>query len=395
MKEIRLRRGRDSSLRRLHPWVFSGALGEPAGDSPASGETVRVLDAAGNALALAAWSPQSRIRARVWSFDPSESINEAFFQRRLEEAMARRGERATAPNGACRLVHGESDGLPGLIVDRYDNVLVCQCLSAGAEAWKEEIADALMSLLPADCLYERSDAGIRELEGLSPVKGILRGALPDTEPHIVENGAGYTVDVVEGHKTGFYLDQSANRALARREAKGRRVLNCFSYTGAFSVAALQGGASHVTNVDASEPALERAAAHMALNGFDKGQYSNLCANAFQQLRRFREDERQFDLIILDPPKFADSRNQLKKGARAYKDIALQAAYLLSPGGLLMTFSCSGAMDMGLFQKITADALLDAGRFGQVQAWLYQGADHPVSLPFPESLYLKGLLCRLD
>ncbi|MGM0631793.1 MAG: class I SAM-dependent rRNA methyltransferase [Pseudomonadota bacterium] len=394
MKEIRLRKGRDASLRRLHPWIFSGSLNEPDGESPTDGETVRVVDAGGNALALAAWSGRSRIRARVWSFDASEVIDTAFFERQLRQAIGRRGEQATRPGVACRLVHGESDGLPGLIVDRYDRVLVCQFLAAGTEAWKEEVADLLMTLLPVDCVHERSDVGIRELEGLPPRRGLMRGILPEARISITEHDAQYFVDIEGGHKTGFYLDQAANRQLARSLASGRSVLNCFSYTGAFGVAALQGGASHVTSIDASEAALQLAEEHMDRNGF-ADRHLALCANAFQQLRRFREEGRHFDLIILDPPKFADSRNQVNKAARAYKDIALQAAHLLSPGGLLMTFSCSGAIDMPLFQKITADALLDAGRFGQVQHWLYQHGDHPVSLPFPESLYLKGLVCLVD
>lgn len=395
MKEIALRRGRDASLRRRHPWVYSGALQDATPSDVEPGETVRIVDAFGAPLALAAWSPRSRIRARVWSFDPETSIDETFLRQRLLQAIGRRGTKAHEPGAACRLIFSESDELPGLIVDRYDDVLVCQLLSAGMEVHREVIADQLMDLTGASCLYERSDASIREREGLSPRSGLLRGGLPADRPVIQEGDARYRVDVLQGHKTGFYLDQVANRALAGELAAGRRVLNCFSYTGAFSVATLLGGARHVTSVEASASALEQADEHVRDNGLPVACHESLCANVFQQMRAFREQGRRFDMIILDPPRFADSRTQLKKASRAYKDIALQAGHLLEPGGLLMTFSCSGAIDMPLFQKITADALLDAGRLGQVQRWLYQHSDHPVALPFPESLYLKGLVCRVD
>lgn len=396
---LQLNQGRQSSLARHHPWVFSGAVKRVQG-KPEPGATVRVTDSGGNFLAWAAWSPSSQIRARVWSFAEQETIDADFFRRRIRQACQRRASiLGQAERNACRLVFAESDGLPGLIVDRYADYLSCQFMATGVEFWKQDIVAALAEEFQTwgDCkgIYERSDVSVRAREGLKQQKGILWGNEPPPLVEINEAGRQIAVNICTGHKTGFYLDQYDNREIIRQKSRGRTVLNCFSYTGSFAVAALQGGASHVFNIDSSAPALNLAEHNMNLNNFAASQWEQTCGNVFEVLRELQQSGRQFDLIILDPPKFAETRNQLNKAARAYKDVALQAAALLAPGSLLVTFSCSGAVEQSLFQKITADALLDAGREGQILHFLHQAEDHPVALPFPEALYLKGLLCRVD
>lgn len=395
MKTLHLNKGRESSLLRRHPWIFSGAIQRVSGN-PASGETVSVVDASGQAIATAAYSESSQIRARVWSFDTEEVIDKAFFERRLQAAINRRKELLNNPERTgCRLVYAESDDLPGLIVDLYGDYLVCQFLFVGVESWKAVIVALLKDLVSCKGIYERSDAAVRRREGLEPTQGVLWGEEPPEVVEINEHGRLYGLSIAHGHKTGFYLDQFDNREIVRHLSHRRSVLNCFAYTGGFGVAALQGGASHVVNVDSSGPALEFAAGNFERNGFLSEQYELINANVFDLLREYKAQERRFDLVVLDPPKFAETKAQFKKAARAYKDIALQAATLLGPGGLLVSFSCSGAIDLPLFQKITADGVLDAGRTGQIVHYLHQAEDHPVGLPFPESLYLKGLVSRLD
>ncbi len=395
MKKIVLKKGRESSLLRRHPWVFSGAIAKVEGN-PSPGEEVLLVDHGGNGLGVASWSPQSQIQARVWSFDVAETIERGFFKRRLEQAIRRRQPLRSQPGrSACRLVYGESDHLPGLVVDSYNQFLVCQFLTVGAEIWKATIVDLLRELVPCAGIYERSDVASRRKEGLEEATGVLWGEAPPETLVITEYGCQLGVDIAGGHKTGYYLDQAENRHFLASISADKTVLNCFSYSGGFSVAALVGGARHVTSVDSSAPALAMAEQNLARNGFDPRQYTTVDANVFELLRQYRRDGHQYDMVILDPPKFADTRHQQNKAARAYKDIAMQAAPLVAPGGLLMTYSCSGAIDMPLFQKITADGFLDAGRSGQVVRYLHQGQDHPVGLAFPESLYLKGLLCQVD
>lgn len=395
MKTLQLNKGRESSLLRRHPWIFSGAIDKVSG-SPAPGETVRVCDATGKLLGLAGYSPSSQIRARMWSFDGREPIDAAFFERRLRAAIARRQAMLENPQRTgCRLVYGESDELPGLIVDRYGDFLVCQFLFAGVDAWKSDIVRLLQTLVPCRGIYDRSEAAVRQREGLPPEQGLLWGEMPPEIVEINENGRLYGVSIAHGHKTGFYLDQYDNRDVLRALSAGRTVLNSFAYTGGFGIAALQGGASHVLNIDSSAPSLALAADNFRRNDFEEARYAFQCANAFEVLRDLKQAGRQFDIVVLDPPKFAETKAQFKRAARAYKDIALQGAALLSPGGLLVNFSCSGAIDLPLFQKITADAVLDAGRTGQILHYMHQASDHPVGLPFPESLYLKGLVCRID
>jgi 23S rRNA (cytosine1962-C5)-methyltransferase len=390
-----LKPGKEKSLLRRHPWIFSGAV-EKAPATAAAGETMRVLSHDGAFLAWAAMSPASQIRARVWSFDPTDRIDAEFISARIERALRSRGAMAQSanPHAALRLVHGECDGLPGVIADRYANTLVLQLLSCGAERWREEIADALVKSTACEHAYERSDADVRTLEGLAPRAGVLRGApAGDIEILEGERQLRFLVDVAGGQKTGFYLDQSDNRAMVAAMALDRQVLNCFCYTGAFSIAALAGGAASVTSIDSSAPALAKLAVHLKLNGCDTARSVATEADTFQALRSLRDSGRSFDMIILDPPKFAPTAAHAERAARAYKDINLLGFKLLKPGGRLITFSCSGGVDAALFQKIVAGAALDAGVDAQIERKLTASPDHPVLLSFPEGEYLKGLVCR--
>jgi 23S rRNA (cytosine1962-C5)-methyltransferase len=388
MKSIRLRDGKERSLLRRHPWVFQGSVGSGKADP---GETVRIEAADGRFLAWGSYSPTSMIRVRAWSFDEAERIDRAFFQRRLAAALALR-QRLPIDSDGVRLVHGEADGLPGLIVDRYGDTLSAQFLSAGTERWRDTLADLLLAASGATRLYERSDSGVRTLEGLQPRAGWLRG---DGDPVLTirEHDWRLTLDVAEGHKTGFYLDQRDNRARFAswvRHFGLKRVLNCYCYTGGFSVAALAGGADEVLSVDSSAPALERARAHVALNGFDPARHQALDADVNQLLRDRLKAGESFDAIVLDPPKFAPTAAHADRAARAYKDINRLALKLLRPGGLLLTFSCSGGIGAELFHKIVAGAGVDAGVDAAILARLEGAPDHPTTLVFPEGEYLKGL-----
>jgi len=344
-----------------------------------------------------AYSPASQILIRMWSFAADEVVDEAFFERRLRRAATARQAMADRDGlDSYRVVFAESDGLPGVIVDRYGQWLVCQFLTVGAEAWKGVIVEKLKTLFPGFSIYERSDTDARTREGLDPAKGLLAGPAPPAPEgvQIREGDCRFLVDIVDGHKTGFYLDQRENRMSLAACVRGGDVLNCFAYTGAFAVWALKGGARRVTNVESSASALGLAARHMELNGLPAGQAENVEGNVFEVLRTYRDSRRQFDVIVLDPPKFADVKSQVPKAARGYKDANLLALKLLKPGGLLFTFSCSGGVEPELFQKIVADAALDAHRDAQILRRLSQGPDHPVLLSFPESAYLKGLVCRV-
>lgn len=388
MKKITLRAGKERSLVKRHPWVFESSIARGGADS---GETVRVEAADGAFLCWAAFSPKSLIRLRAWSFDEAERIDAAFFKRRIEQAVAMR-QRLAIASDAWRLVHGEADGLPGLVVDRYGDTLVAQFGSAGAERWKAGIADALLATTGLTRLFERSDAQAREWEGLPMQTGWLRGE-GETALTIREHDWRLTLDVAEGHKTGYYLDQRDSRrrfADAVKQYGVNSVLNCFSYTGGFSVAALAGGASEVISVDSSGPALERAQAHVALNGFDAGRHQAWDADVNATLRRCLAEGRRFDAIVLDPPKFAPTAAHAERASRAYKDINRLAFMLLNEGGLLYTFSCSGGISPDLFHKIVAGAGLDAGVDGYIVERLSAAADHPQTVCFPEGDYLKGL-----
>lgn len=395
MATLHLKPGREKSLLRRHPWIFSGAVGGMDGN-PRPGDTVTVTDARGTALGQAAFSPHSQIRARLWTFDPQTPVGPEFFRERLEAALGSRASWGPLPEPAgLRLVNAENDGLPGLIVDRYGEHLVCQFLSTGSEAWRQTLVEILQEITGCRSVYERSDAEVRTKEGLASRCGLLAGQEPPAEIEIREGDVRYLIDVRRGHKTGFYLDQRENRAEVACLSAGRAVLNCFCYTGAFGIAALQAGAAGVVQLDSSAPALELAGRHAAINDLGSGRQELVEADVFAQLRQYRQRQRRFDLVVLDPPKFVESKQHLPRAARGYKDINMLACQLLNPGGLLATFSCSGLLEPALFQKIVADAALDAGRDAQILGRLGQAADHPVGLHFPEGAYLKGLICRVE
>lgn len=386
-----LKPGREKSLRHRHPWIFSGAIDRVIG-APQPGATVEVRSHDDQWLALAAYSPASQIRARVWTFDASEPIDAAFFARRIARAAATRSALIDERNNACRLIHAEADGLPGVIADRYARTVVVQLSSAGAEAWREVIVHALATG-DTECVFERSDAEVRTLEGLSPRAGVAAGRLP-AATIIIEDGLAYRVDVAGGQKTGFYLDQRDNRRIVRARAANARVLNAFCYSGGFTLAALAGGAAHGLSIDSSTDALALARENLTRNPqLDGSRAEWREADVFAELRKLRDANRAFDLIVLDPPKFAPTAAHAARASRAYKDINLLALKLLAPGGLLATFSCSGGVSAELFQKIVAGAAEDARAEVSIVARMTASADHPVALNFPEGDYLKGLLLR--
>ena len=433
---LTLKENRDKPIRQRHPWVFSGAVERLRGDAQ-PGDLVTVADHRGAPLATAYYNPKSQIVARVLSWDPAEPIDDAFWHGRLQRAIDGRAalglirneeEEAHAKDAkedqnaslrplppsrplrepsspttdnyqlttAFRLVNAEADGLPGLIVDRYDDYLVMQCLTLGIDRRKAAVTEQLAALLRPAGVLERSDVDVRGKEGLKPLVEMRHGEPPPPELTIHENGHAFVVDVWRGHKTGFYLDQRDNRAAAGRPIylEGREVLNVFAYTGAFGVYAAAAGAARVTQVDSSAAALELAERNMALNGFARPNDELIAGDAFEVLRYYRDEERQFDAVVLDPPKFATSQGQVDRACRGYKDLNWLALRLLRPGGLLVTFSCSGLVSADLFQKVVFGAAVDARRDVQILQHLGQSTDHPVLLSFPESAYLKGLLCRV-
>ena len=397
MAQLILLPGKERSAFKLHhPWLFAGAVGRLEGRAR-PGDTVEVLADNLRPLGRAAYSPRSQIRARFWTFDPEESVDDAFFKRSIAAAVARRQALPELRGqSGLRLIHAESDGLPGVIADRYGDTVVVQLTSAGADKWRNAIVAGLVKATDCARIYERSDSEVRGLEGLEPTTGWLPGAAPDAPLNIEENGVRLAVDIVGGHKTGFYLDQRDNRALISRLAAGGEVLNCFCYSGGFSLQALAGGAASVLSIDSSGPALEQARKSLALNPQLPAERAEwLEADVFLALREFRKEGRLFDLIVLDPPKFAPSAAHAERAARAYKDINLLGLRLLKAGGLLMTYSCSGGIGLELFQKIVAGAALDAGREARIVRRLTGSADHPVALNFPEGEYLKGLLLQVD
>ncbi len=396
MATLILHPGKEKSVLRRHPWLFSGAVAQLDGRAR-PGDTVDVVSHEGRPLGRAAWSPASQIRARMWSFAADETIDHAFFKRRVAASVARRAALPElAGQQGLRLIHAESDGLPGVIADRYGDTVVVQLTTAGADKWRAAIADSLQKATGCARIYERSDVEVRSLEGLESVTGWLHGAAPEGDIVIDESGVRMAVDIVGGHKTGFYLDQRENRRRVAQLARDRRVLNCFCYTAGFSLQALAGGAREVVSMDSSGPALATAQRNLALNPqLEAARALWREADVFAELRNLRAAGERYDLVILDPPKFANTATHADRAARAYKDINLHAMQLLAPGGLLMTYSCSGGVDAELFRKIVAGAALDAGRTARVVQHLHGAADHPVDLAFPEGEYLKGLLLQID
>jgi 23S rRNA (cytosine1962-C5)-methyltransferase len=388
---LRLKPGREKSVRQRHPWIFGGAVAGVWGD-PAPGDTVLVHSADGDFLARAAYNSQSQIVGRIWSWHEQEAIDPAYFEHQIVRAIRARAVLEQTTN-AVRWVNAESDGIPGLVVDRYGPFVVCQCLTAGVDRWKFEIARILAAQPGISGVYERSDVEVRAKEGLKAATGVLAGDTPPDTIEVREGDWRFVVDVAHGHKTGFYLDQRENRKAVAALAAGREVLNAFAYTGAFAVAALSHGASNVVSIDSAQAVRPLAERNLMLNGLSTD--GLLEGDVFRVLREYRDTGRTFDLIILDPPKFAQNQKQLNKATRAYKDINWLAFRLLRPGGYLVTFSCSGLITADLFQKIVFGAALDAGRAAQIVGWLSQAGDHPVRLTFPEAWYLKGLVCRVE
>ncbi len=384
-----LKPGKERSLARRHPWVYATAIERVKG-RPEPGDTVAVTAADGRFLCWAAYSPTSAIRARAWTYAEDAYPDEALVARRVLDAVRRRDALA-AHTDAVRLAFGEADELPGVVIDRYGAQLAVQLMSAGAERWREVVVRAVVEASGLSDVYERSDAAVREREGLPSREGVLAGRAPAGPIAIAEHGVRYEVDVIGGHKTGFYIDQRDNRAMVGALAHGRRVLNCFCYTGGFTLAARRGGARETVSVDSSEPALAQARANEALNGWSPSTW--LAENVFDVLKTMAAGGERFDLVVLDPPKFAPSAKHVERAARAYKEINLKALRLLAPGGLLFTFSCSGAVSVDLFQKIVAGAVFDAGASVQMLRRLQAGIDHPMLMTHPEGEYLKGLLLQ--
>ena len=394
MNRIVLKPDREKSLQRRHPWVFTGAVARIEGE-PESGATVEIRSSQGGFLGWGAYSPKSQICVRIWDFHEGARIDSAFIEARLRTAVARRVHLTDgAPASAMRLVHGEADGLPGVVIDRFGDWLVLQLLSAGAWHWRDEIATLAAEITGARHVFERSDADVLALEGLAPRVASISGDPPAAPVPIEENGVRFEVDLTRGHKTGFYLDQRDNRALLRDLSADREILDCFCYTGGFTLNALAGGAAFVTAIDSSGDALAAARRHLRLNDLSEARVDLIEADIFAQLRKFRDQARQFDVIVLDPPKFAPTAAHAEKAARAYKDINLWACKLLRPGGLLFTFSCSGGVHRDLFQKIVAGAAINAGVEVRLLHHMSAAADHPVVLAFPEGEYLKGLMCQV-
>jgi 23S rRNA (cytosine1962-C5)-methyltransferase len=394
MKKVTLKTRREKAILRRHPWIFSGAVESVTGD-PNLGDVVEIHAADGRWLARGAYSPHSQIRVRVWTWNQEEVVDADFIHNRIILSIKARDEIGIPKStNAYREVHGESDGIPGLIVDRYGDYRVVQFLSVGVERWKDDIIETLSSHGGCVGIYERSDVDVRALEGLEPRSGNLVGEEPPQRIQIHEGERRYLVDVRNGQKTGFFLDQRENRGLATNWIRGGDVLDCFCYSGGFTVSALGTGAERVTAVDQSKTALALAEENVRLNGFPVGKVEFLAEDVFQSLRKFRDRGRSFDAVILDPPKFAATTAQVDRAARGYKDVNLLAFKLLRVGGYLLTFSCSGGVTPQLFQKIVADAALDAGVDAVIVGWLSQGSDHPVKVYFPEGRYLKGLVCQI-
>jgi 23S rRNA (cytosine1962-C5)-methyltransferase len=389
-----LKKGRHRSLLQRHPWIFSGAV-EKMVEVKQNGETVEIRSYDGEPLAIGSVSEFSQIVARVWTFETDQKIDKEFLRRQILMAdnirLALKQDKTTS---AYRILNAEADGIPGLIVDKYGNFLVCQFLSAGAEFWRTEIIDILIAEYNPAGIYERSDSDSRTKEGFEKRSGVVYGQEPPAELSVIENGIQYFVDIKSGHKTGFYIDQRENRKKVMDYCMGKDVLNCFSYSGGFGIASLSAGANHVTNIDSSSESLGMIEKNLRLNELETSKSEVVEGDVFKILRNYRDSGKNFDLIVLDPPKFAESKNQLEGALRGYKDINLLAFKLLRPGGILFTFSCSGHIVPELFRKVVSGAAIDSGRIVQVLASLQQSSDHPIMMNFPESFYLKGLVCKV-
>ncbi|MBC7913043.1 MAG: class I SAM-dependent rRNA methyltransferase [Pyrinomonadaceae bacterium] len=394
MAEARLKKGKEKAVKQLHPWVFSGAI-EYVKGKPINGEIISVTDANGEFLAKGFFNNQSRVAVRLLEWNPEVEIDEQWWRSRVAKAVKSRVALLNSETtNVCRLIFSEADYLPGLIVDKYADYLSVQIHSSGIEHVKSILLDELQVQLNPKGIFDRSDASARAHEGLEPSHGILSGIAPPEYVEVLENGIKYLINISEGQKSGFFCDQRNNRQIVAEYAKGKRVLDCFSYSGGFSLNSLKAGALEVVSVDSSALAIETLLKNMELNGFEKSLQKSFQSDVNKQLRSFRESEEKFDIVILDPPKYAPTRSSLDKASRAYKDLNRVGMSLLNSGGLLATFSCSGAVDMNHFKQILAWAALDAGKEIQFIYQFCQPEDHPVRASFPEGEYLKGLLCRI-
>jgi len=395
MIDVILKKGKEKAVQHKHPWVFSGAIEKVKG-KPANGDIVRLLNAKGEFMAYGFYNDQSRVALRLLEWDEAITIDEAWWRRKIGIAVAAR-KYILQPGitDTCRLIFSESDYLPGLIVDKYADHLSLQILTSGIENIKPIIIDELQKLLNPISIFDKSDASSREHEGLQPsAGGLLAGNQPPELVEVIENGIRYGINIAEGQKSGFYCDQRDNRRVLAEYAKDKHVLDCFCYTGGFTLNTFKQGAKSVTSVDSSALAIETLKSNLVLNGFAGKDHRSVQSDVNKQLRKFREDGETFDIVILDPPKYAPSRSALDRASRAYKDLNRLGMLILKPGGLLATYSCSGAMDMTTFKQIIAWAALDAGKQVQFIHQFCQPGDHPVSATFPEGEYLKGLLCRV-
>lgn len=394
MAEARLKKGKEKAVRQLHPWVFSGAL-ETVKGNPVNGEIISVTDSNGEFLAKGFFNNQSRVAVRLLEWNKDVEINEEWWRNRIAKAVKAREDLLNSEEtSVCRIIFSEADYLPGLIVDKYSDFLSVQIHTAGIENIKPILLDELQKQLNPKGIFDRSDASARAHEGLEPTHGILRGIAPPEYVEVLENGIKYLINISEGQKSGFFCDQRNNRRIVAQHSQGKRVLDCFSYSGGFSLNSLQLGASEVVSVDSSALAIETLTKNIELNNFDKSKHQSIQSDVNKQLRIFRESGEKFDIVILDPPKYAPTRSALDKASRAYKDLNRIGMSLLNSGGLLATFSCSGAVDITHFKQILAWAALDAGKEIQFIYQFCQPEDHPVRASFPEGEYLKGLLCRI-
>lgn len=394
MVEIKLKKGKEKAVLQRHPWVFSGALEKIKG-APENGDIVKVLNANNAFLAYGYFNDQSRVAVRLLEWDENVAINEAWYEEKINQAIASRAHLLTSKDtNAYRLIFSEADFLPGLIVDKYADFLSVQILSTGIEKAKPIIIEILVKALQPKGIFDRSDATARTHEGITAENGLLWGEAPAAFIAVKENGITYHINIAEGQKSGFYCDQRDNRQILATYANGKSVLDCFSYSGGFSLNALKLGAIEVTSVDSSALAIETLQQNIELNKFKSKKYTTIQSDVNKQLRAFKEEGKKFDIVILDPPKYAPSRSALDRAARAYKDLNRLGMLLLEPGGLLATFSCSGAVDIDTFKQIIAWAALDAGKEVQIIKQFSQPEDHPIRISFPEGEYLKGLLVRV-
>lgn len=393
MIDVILKKGKEKAAMLHHPWIFSGAIDKIKG-KPLNGEIVKVCSASAEFLAYAYYNDQSRVALRLLEWDESKTIDKDWYQEKLRNAIASRKHLLNADTNTCRLVFSEADFLPGLIVDQYADFLSLQILSAGIENVKEEIIALLKEELNPRGIFDKSDAGARKHENLEATQGLLWGETPPEFIEVRENGIAYHINIADGQKSGFYCDQRDNREILAAYSKDKNVLDCFCYSGGFTLNSLKHGAAHVTSVDSSALAIETLAHNLELNGFDAAQQLSIQSDVNKQLRVFKEEGKKFDIVVLDPPKYAPSRSALDRAARAYKDLNRLGMLLLEKGGILATYSCSGAVDMETFKQIIAWAALDAGKEVQIIKQFYQPEDHPVRVSFPEGEYLKGLLLRV-